>query len=185
VTTFVELIVGVHDALDAASLPHAFGGALALGYVAVPRGTVDIDVNVFVEPAEVGRVATAVAPLGFDRGEPSADTAAFGGVRFVHASEPFPLDVFPSLDDRYGEVERRLVRHRFGSGHDVLPFLSAEDLCVFKLSFGRPQDWVDLAAIALARPDLEVDTVEDLLVGLRGPTMYPRVARLRGYLRTT
>ena len=66
----------------------------------------------------------------------------------------------------------------------MLPFLSAEDLCVFKLSFGRPQDWVDLAAIAAARPSLDVEYVERQVIGLRGPTMYPRVARMRGFLRT-
>ena len=65
----------------------------------------------------------------------------------------------------------------------MLPFLSAEDLCVFKLSFGRPQDWVDLQAIARARTDLDIEVVEELLVALRGPTMYPRVARLRAFAR--
>jgi hypothetical protein len=48
---FVELIVAVHDHLERGRLSHAFGGALALGYVATPRGTVDIDVNVFVPPS--------------------------------------------------------------------------------------------------------------------------------------
>ena len=68
-------------------------------------------------------------------------------------------------------------------GGDVLPFLSAEDLAMFKLMFGRPQDWVDLRAIARARPTLDVEYIERQVVSLRGPTMYPRVARLRGYLR--
>ena len=44
---FVDLIVAVHEHLSAAKVRHAFGGALALAYVAEPRGTVDIDVNVF------------------------------------------------------------------------------------------------------------------------------------------
>ena len=67
----------------------------------------------------------------------------------------------------------------------MLPFLGAEDLCVFKLSFNRAKDWLDLAEIAKARPDLDVDQIEELLVALRGPTMYPRVAHLRTLLRTT
>jgi hypothetical protein len=54
---------------------------------------------------------------------------------------------------------------------------------VFKLSFARPQDWVDVRAIAAARPELEVDYIERQLVALRGPTMYPRLARLRSFLR--
>ena len=81
--------------------------------------------------------------------------------------------------DRYDEIRHRCVQHPFGRGADVLPFLSAEDLSIFKLSFGRPQDWVDLQAIVAARPDLDIELIEELLVALRGPTMYPRVARLR------
>jgi hypothetical protein len=179
----VELIVAVHAHLDRARLDHAFGGALALGYVATPRGTVDIDVNVFVPPTEMERVAAALEPLGYRPPPDMHEGVPISGIRFEHVSDPFPLDVFPSLDERYEEIARRRVHHPFGRKGDVLPFLSAEDLCVFKLSFGRPQDWVDLRAMARARPALDVDYIERQLIGLRGPTMYPRVARLRGFLQ--
>jgi hypothetical protein len=179
----VELIVAVHGHLDRARLDHAFGGALALGYVATPRGTVDIDVNVFVPPDEMPRVEAALEPLGYRPPNHPDDGIPIAGIRFEHVRDPFPLDVFPSLDERYEEIARRRVHHPFGRGGNVLPFLSAEDLCVFKLSFGRPQDWVDLGAIAQARPALDVDYIERQLIGLRGPTMYPRVARLRGFLQ--
>ena len=44
-----ERLLAVHDALDGAGMPHAIGGAIALGYCVVePRGTRDLDVNVFV-----------------------------------------------------------------------------------------------------------------------------------------
>ncbi|MEP6623711.1 MAG: hypothetical protein ABJC79_04665 [Acidimicrobiia bacterium] len=180
---FVDLIIAVHDHLDQARLPHAFGGALALAYIATPRGTVDIDVNIFVPPARLDDVADSLAPLGLRAPEPFDGELPIAGVRFEHPDDPFPVDVFLSLDDRYAEIERRSLLHQFGRGLNALPFLSAEDLCVFKLSFGRPQDWVDLRAIAAARPDLDIETIEELVVALRGPTMYPRVARLRSFLR--
>lgn len=180
---FVDLIVTVHGRLDDVGISHAFGGALALGYVAEPRGTVDIDVNVFVPPEQVDDVGDALRPIGFVQPTQVSERPPVAGIRFTHDVEPFPLDVFPSLDDRYAEVERRVVHHPFGRGEDVLPFLSAEDLCVFKLSFNRAQDWVDLAAIARSRPTLDVEVVEELAVALRGPTMYPRVTRLRALLR--
>lgn len=182
---FVELIVTVHDHLEAARISHAFGGALALGYVAEPRGTVDIDVNAFVPPDGIGDVSGALEPVGFSAPEASNAPPPVAGIRFTHGTEPFPLDVFPSLDERYAEIEERVVHHPFGRGDDVLPFLSAEDLCVFKLAFNRPKDWVDLAAIARVRPDLDVELIEDLVIALRGPTMYPRVARLRSMMRST
>lgn len=180
----VELIIGVHRHLDRAGISHAFGGALALAYVAEPRGTVDIDVNVFLPAAEIERVVDALAPLGLSlvRG-PSPDDPLIGGVRLEQAEDPFPVDVFPALHERYGEIEGRRVVRPFGPRREELPFLAAEDLCLFKLSYGRPKDWVDLSAVAAAHPDLDVDTIEDLLVALRGPTMFPRLARLRALLR--
>ena len=64
-----------------------------------------------------------------------------------------------------------------------LPFLSAEDLALFKLSFGRDKDWVDVRAIAESVHELDIDYIERQLIGLRGPAMHPRVARLRGMRR--
>ena len=47
----VEQILAIHGALGDARLPHAFGGALALAWCTQrARGTIDIDVNVFVDP---------------------------------------------------------------------------------------------------------------------------------------
>lgn len=179
----VELIVAVHRHLEQAGLSHAFGGALALAYVAEPRGTVDVDVNVFQPSSELGRIVAALEPLGLRPQSPPGDQPPITGVRFVHDEDPFPVRVFPALDDRYREIEARRVHRPFGRGDDVLPFLSAEDLCLFKLSFGRPQDWVDLAAVATATPALDVDIIEDLLLALRGPGMHPRLARFRSLLR--
>ena len=45
-TSLADKIVAIHQALDAAQLPHAFGGALALAWCTQrARGTIDIDVN--------------------------------------------------------------------------------------------------------------------------------------------
>lgn len=45
----VELI---HRALAEAGVPHAFGGAIAMNYHREPRATLDIDINIFLRPAE-------------------------------------------------------------------------------------------------------------------------------------
>ena len=42
--TFVQFVIDVHSRLSSQGVAHAFGGALALAYVADPRGTVDVDV---------------------------------------------------------------------------------------------------------------------------------------------
>ncbi len=58
--SLVESIVALEAGLDAARIPHAFGGALALAFhIEEPRGTRDIDVNVFLVPAQVDEVFDA------------------------------------------------------------------------------------------------------------------------------
>ncbi len=45
-TTLVEKVLALSEALTAADVPHAFGGAIALAYCTEdPRGTRDVDVN--------------------------------------------------------------------------------------------------------------------------------------------
>lgn len=46
--TAAEAGRAIADALRAGAISHALGGALALGVAGVPRGTKDVDVNVFV-----------------------------------------------------------------------------------------------------------------------------------------
>lgn len=179
----VAFVIEVHDVLERGGLAHAFGGALALAHVAEPRGTVDVDVNVFA-PAEDAH-ATVEILAGIDL-RPEAAPGLWmpaAGIRLRRAFDPYPVDLFLSLDERYGEIERRRVVHLFGPDRVALPFLSAEDLALFKLSFGRAKDWVDLRAVARSRPDLDVEYIERQLVHLRGPGMYPRIARLRTLLR--
>ena len=56
-TTLVEKVLAVHDAFETAEIRHAFGGALALAYATEePRGTRDIDVNVFARAEQVDAV---------------------------------------------------------------------------------------------------------------------------------
>jgi hypothetical protein len=59
-----EKVVAVHRALDAAQVPHAIGGALALAYYGEPRPTVDIDVNFFVPVERAPEVDAALEPVG-------------------------------------------------------------------------------------------------------------------------
>lgn len=181
--SLVDLVLELHDHLSAAGVSHAFGGALALAYIAEPRGTVDVDINVFAAD-ELDNTLATFAELGL---HPELDRELWlpiAGIRLRRTSDPYPVDVFPPLDAaRYDEIERRCVDRPFGNASRPLPFLSAEDLTVFKLSFGRDKDWVDLRSICRARPDLDVEYIERQLVALRGPHMHPRLARLRTLLR--
>lgn len=181
--SFVEFVVEVHDTLDRAGMPHAFGGALALAYVAEPRGTVDVDVNVFTPIEDLDAILTVFADVELHPEDARERWLPIAGIRLRRLGGPYPVDLFASLHERYDEIERRIVLRPFGTGAPCLPFLSAEDLVVFKLSFGREKDWLDLRSITRSGTGLDIDYVERQLIGLRGPTLYPRLARLRQFLR--
>ena len=57
--------------------------------------------------------------------------------------------------------------------------ISPDDLVVFKMAFNRGKDWVDIESMLLAGTKLDLTLISQELVSLRGPTMHPRVARLR------
>ncbi|CAN5547376.1 hypothetical protein BH20ACT2_BH20ACT2_02090 [soil metagenome] len=181
--SLVDTVLEVHDLLEAVGTPHAFGGALALAYLVEPRGTVDIDVNVFASLAELDAVLETFSTIGLRPERGREDWVPVAGIRLRREADPVPVDAFPSLDERYAEIERRCTIQPFGPGPRPLPFLSAEDLVLFKLSFGRDKDWVDVRRIAVVAPLLDIDYIEDQLVALRGATMYPRLARLRAFRR--
>lgn len=46
----LDAALAVARALEQQGVPYAIGGALAFGVWGTPRGTLDVDVNVFVAP---------------------------------------------------------------------------------------------------------------------------------------
>jgi hypothetical protein len=168
-------IVAVHRALDAAGLAHAFGGALALAWCTErARGTIDIDVNVFVPKM---RAAEVVAALPREVTATPAQLAALtrdGQVRLFW--DDTPVDLFLDTTEFHEQAARRARWEDFGA--EVLPFLSCADLAVFKAFFDRTKDWADLEEMA-AIGALDVDRVVGVLVRHLGAED-PRVARLAG-----
>jgi predicted esterase len=176
---FVDRVVALHDALVDVGLPHAFGGALSLAYHATPRGTVEIDLNVFlsseharstIEQLEV--LGVAAPANGIEGAIPTA------GLRCPW--DDTHVDVFLSYDeDFFASVRARVENHAFeDSGHRLhdLPFISAEDLCIFKITFNRQKDWADIEAMLEEAP-LNEAYVQHWLLHLRGEHEWPRIRR--------
>lgn len=177
--SIIEAVLEVHTLLTRSCPAHAFGGALALAHYAEPRATVDIDVNVFLPEASSPSLIEALASLGYVPERAPQEATPISGLRLRRSTDPYPLDLFLPLGPAYDEIATRVRRWPFGPGRVELPFLSPEDLAMFKLSFGRDKDWVDLRQIVRSGLALDVDYIERQLIELRGPTMYPRLARLR------
>jgi hypothetical protein len=173
----VDKILALHAALDAARLSHAFGGALALAWCTErARGTIDIDVNVFVEQTLAGEVFDAL-PVDVTRSATDLATCLRDGqVRLWWASTP--IDVFTNTTEFHAAAADRVVVHEFAS-HNV-PFLACSDVAVFKAFFNRTRDWGDLEDM-VATGTLDGDLVLGALVRYLGPDD-DRVERLTALL---
>ena len=175
VMNLVERIVSLGEALDTSGIPWAFGGAFALAFATEePRGTRDIDVNVFVASDEVDRVFAA---LPVDIRTSSADRDAVVNDDQVRVWwNDTPVDLFFAVSDFHHGVAERCVTVDF-AGRKVR-ILCADDLAVFKAMFDRPKDWVDIDEM-VAAGTLDRLTASRRLADVLGADD-PRVDRLRG-----
>lgn len=142
-----EKIVALHHSLRAKEIPHAFGGALALAWCTQhARGTIDIDVNIFV-PKEEYRIVLDSLPDGVKWSQPEVDTLLKDGQTRIWWDQT-PVDIFLNSTDLHHKVAQRCRWETFMS--ESIPFLSCLDLAVFKVFFNRTKDWADLEAMHAA-----------------------------------
>ena len=171
--TLPAKIVALHQHLDEAGLPHAFGGALALAWCTQQaRGTIDIDVNVFVDVGQLDHVLDALP------GEVSWTDEELGLLRRDGQArlrwDETPVDVFLNTTDFHRAVAGRCRTEQFAGAE--IPFLGCDDLAVFKAFFDRTKDWADLEAMAEAGT-LDVDRVAGVLIAHLGQSD-PRIDKV-------
>src|SRR5688572_27733138 len=155
------------DALEAAAIPYAVGGAIAYGLHAPPRATNDVDLNVFVEPDALPAVFDALEQAGarVDRVAARARAASRGD--FVALVDGMRVDVFVPSIPLYAAAAAR-VKTGVLMGRPIM-VLSAEDLAVFKMLFFRPKDVADVERLVAFQGDaLDRRYVRSWLVDLVG-----------------
>ena len=146
-SALADKIVAVHRSLVSARLPHAFGGALALAWCTQrARGTIDIDVNVFIGVDRADELLAALPEMVNWEVADRELLVSDGQVRLWW--DTTPLDVFVNTTPYHAEVALRARREHF-NGHEI-PFLACTDLAVFKAFFDRTKDWADLEEMASA-----------------------------------
>ena len=140
-------IVAVHQAMLDADIPHAFGGALALAWCTqAARATIDIDLNLFVS---VDQASEVFAKLPGAVETPKAALKQL--IRDTQVRlwwEHTPVDIFLNSTPYHSEAAQRVRWEEF-AGQSV-PFLSCQDLAVFKAFFNRTKDWADLEEMQAA-----------------------------------
>jgi hypothetical protein len=155
------------EALLAVLVEHAVDfvviGGFSLAAHGVIRGTKDIDTLPDPEPANLGRLATALRDLAaeplladdFDPAElgiaPDERGLALGG-NWVLRTRLGRLDVMqdvPGVRD-YESLRSRSVAYEI-PGAGLVRFAGLDDLIAMKDAAGRPQDRLDIASLQRAR----------------------------------
>ncbi|MGZ5313989.1 MAG: hypothetical protein ACXWEA_07265 [Solirubrobacterales bacterium] len=159
--------------MKANAINHAFGGAIALAYwTEEPRGTRDIDVNLFV-PAADPDAALAALPAGVKRSSRSAAAAKRDGqVRLWWADTPVDLFFDYAPIHRDAERDLRIVPYE---GIEI-PVLGPLELAVFKAMSDRSRDWADIEEM-FAAGSLDVGDLHRAVNALAGRDD-PRHARI-------
>ena len=136
--------------LEQHKLTYAVGGALAFSVWAVPRATLDIDINVWCAPEEIRPTLERLFSFGVEGDiEKALQQAQNQGVSYLKW-RGIRLDIFFPSIEFYEEALRTRVRlqvPRVG----VAWVLSAEVVAVFKLLFFRPKDLLDIEKIVKVR----------------------------------
>jgi hypothetical protein len=177
VSLLADRLLAVDRSLSRARLAHAFGGAIALAYCTEePRGTRDLDVNVFATPDRAAEVLRAM-PAGTTVTDKDVETARRDGQVRVWWEET-PIDVFLSTLDFHDQTARG-VREVSFEGRTI-PVLGCDALVVFKAMFDRTRDWADIEAVAAAQPAAAAQALSSLsrLIG----DDEPRTRRLQALL---
>jgi len=171
--TLAEKLVAVHRALVSAGVPHAFGGAIALAYWTLdPRGTSDIDVNLFVPAADAADALGALPAAITLRSDTLARIERDGQARVWWEETPVDL-FFDTVPLHAAAAAHRQVVPFTGV---EIPILGPVELAVFKALFDRTKDWADIEAM-LVTGTLADAELRDALTTLL-PTDDPRLARV-------
>ena len=119
-----------------------------------PRGTSDIDVNIFV-PAEKRERALAALPGGVAQPPGTAETIARDGQVRLWWDET-PVDLFFDYVPIHADAARDRRTVPFAGTR--IPVLGPEALAVFKVMFDRTRDWADIEAM-IAAGTVDLDAV--------------------------
>jgi len=161
----IGVTIQVARALDACGVVYSVGGSLASGFSGEPRFTLDVDIVVALEPAQIEPL---VALLGTEfYADPDALARAVrthSSVNLIHLVTNIKIDLFVVDEDGPGgmQLRRHLPRQLTDDPSSVVYFHSHEDILLQKLRWFRAggevsdRQWRDVLGIAKVRgPSLD------------------------------
>ncbi len=137
------------SAVQSRGWDYALGGALALGYWGQPRGTVDVDLTLFVSCDRPTECIWLLQEIGCNvsAAEAAASLRAHGFCRATFGQ--LRVDVFLPIIAFYEAARARRKRVRLGD--QPVMIWDAESLAVFKMMFFRRKDVADVEQILRAQ----------------------------------
>jgi hypothetical protein len=177
VSELVTKLFAIHDALTTAGLAHAFGGAIALAYCTEePRGTRDLDVNIFSDSSRAETVLPALPEeISVTRGDIDA-VIREGQTRLWW--DDTPIDIFLNNHPYHDAVAAGVTWVPLEQRE--IPVLDCASLVVFKALFNRTRDWADIEAVA-EQSARDIDRAASTIAELLGEddAIYRRLTQLR------
>lgn len=172
--SLTEKVSTINRSLREAGIPHAIGGALAVGYYGEPRSTGDIDVNVFASSDRWSEIRDALKPLKIDTQVDEAELKRFNEIQLEWESNL--LHLFFSADALHQRMSENIRLVPFDGA--TIPIVSPEHLVVRKAQLDRTKDWPDIEQILVAAWPLDFEEIETWLTRLIGDGD-PRLEKLR------
>ena len=171
----------IAQAIEATGCEYGIGGAIALGYWGQPRGTLDVDVTLFLpadQPTSCVRLLQSIGcTVQADRAIRSLTEHGFCQVEF----KGLRVDIFLPTVPFYEHARQRRRPVTLGS-HSVMIW-DAETLCVFKMMFFRRKDLADLEQLLRTQGNqLDRDWVLRQLTEMYGPND-PRISQWQELVR--
>jgi hypothetical protein len=146
-SVLAQRLLSVHASLTHARLPHSFGGAIALAYCTQePRGTRDLDVNIYSDPGDAAKALGAL-PKDVTIGSADIETAEREGQVRLWWSDT-PIDIFLNTHELHEHAVREIRWVPF-EGHTI-PVFGCSYLVIFKALLNRTKDWADIEEIIAA-----------------------------------
>jgi hypothetical protein len=154
-------------ALEQRGYEYALGGAIALGYWVEPRGTIDVDVTLYVPSGEAEELFKLLQAIGCSVPLPQSRELLkeHGFCRVEYQS--LRVDVFVPTIPFYELARSRRRQVPLLDGKVMV--WDAETLAVFKLMFFREKDLLDLKQILKHQKTLDRQWVRHQVQEIYGP----------------
>ena len=139
---FLELL----RLFESHSVRYVVIGGYAVGLLAEPRYTKDLDILVLPTKTNARRLLTALEEFGAPTANLTTEDLAKPGLLYVFGIPPLRVDILNRIKDiDVAGVIRRALKIPVGTTHILVT--SVDDLIALKKIAGRPQDKADIAKL--------------------------------------